>query len=347
VVKYNIVAGVIKEDYTLDKTDLKIIGLLARDSRLSYERIGSELNLTRNSIKTRIKRMASKGVIQEYIADINFAILGYKIYYIFIKHEEKNSENTKGNSNTRKMIIEQLNRQGDIIAEIEVLGGTSIFRMAIRDVNNTKKDNTVSLLDAGIIDKAILASNTRSFQASTHKRQQPYLTPTDLKIIKSLVLNPLIGVADIARLVSVSTRTANRILNKLKNDGVARFSVICNPAAMKGLVVFGLLIYANGSNVREIGNQKENKEPGSHKVLERLYTEFPEYPFLRSPLISHDDKVVIVSVFGNDVFAIDSMFKKILSFREVKRAELYVFTRIEYHNEWIAREIDRRLKLFC
>jgi hypothetical protein len=76
--------------------------------------------------------------------------------------------------------------------------------------------------------------------------------------------------------------------------------------------------------------------------LERLYTEFPEYPFLRSPLISHDD-LVIVSVFGNDVFAIDSMFKKILSFQEVEKAELYVFTKIKYYKDWIIREIDRRL----
>jgi DNA-binding MarR family transcriptional regulator len=60
---------VTKEDYTLDKTDLRIIGQLARDSRLSYEKIGSALNLTRNSIKTRIKRMVSKGVIQEYITE--------------------------------------------------------------------------------------------------------------------------------------------------------------------------------------------------------------------------------------------------------------------------------------
>jgi hypothetical protein len=50
-----------------------------------------------------------------------------------------------------------------------------------------------------------------------------------------------------------------------------------------------------------------------------------------------------VSVFGNDVFAIDSMFKKILSFQEVEKAELYVFTRIKYHKDWIIREIDRRL----
>ena len=46
-------------------------------------------------------------------------------------------------------------------------------------------------------------------------------------------------------LVAISTRTANRILNKLKNYGMVRFSVICDPAAMKGFVVFGLLIYVN------------------------------------------------------------------------------------------------------
>lgn len=159
-------------------------------------------------------------------------------------------------------------------------------------------------------------------------------------MIRCLVLNPQIGVADISRLVSTSTRTANRILNKLKDDVIVRFSVICNPAAMKGLVVFGLLIYVNDS---EGGEQRKSKKSGSHEILERLYSEFPEYPFLRSPLISHDN-IIIVSVFGNDVFAIDSMFKKVLSFQEVKKAELYVFTRIKYHKDWIANEIDQRLE---
>ena len=46
---------------------------------------------------------------------------------------------------------------------------------------------------------------------------------------------------------------------------------------------------------------------------------------------------------GNDVFAIDSMFKKIQSFQGVKKVELYVFTKIGYHRDWIASEIDHRL----
>jgi Winged helix-turn-helix DNA-binding len=189
--------------------------------------------------------MVSRGVIQEFITDINFALLGYRIYYVFTKFEGKNSASTYDRNSRRKMIIEHLNRLGDIIAEIEVLGEVSIFRVARRETYNdtTRKDNydhAISLfLDNDLIEKAILARNTGCFQIDTRRRrQQSYLSPTDLKIIRCLVLDPQIGLADIAGSVSISTRTSNRILNKLKDGGVVRFSVICNPAAMKGLVVF-------------------------------------------------------------------------------------------------------------
>ena len=285
--------------------------------------------------------MISKGVIQEYITDINYAVLGYRIYYIFTRREEKSTKNT---SNRRKIIIEHLNRLGNIIAEIEILGEVSIFRVAVKESNNEDHVNSL-LLKTGLIEKVILASNTGSFQTDAQsRRQQTYLSPTELKILRCLVLDTQIGLTDIARSASVSTRTGNRILNKLKDEGVVRFSVICNPAAMKGLVVFGLLIYVNDDNGRNVITERyRSKRSSSHKVLERLYTEFPEYPFLRSPLLSHDN-IVIFSVFGNDVFAIDSMFKKILSFQEVRNAELYVFTTIKYHKDWIIREIDRKLE---
>jgi DNA-binding Lrp family transcriptional regulator len=225
--------------------------------------------------------------------------------------------------------------------------------VAVRETDNdddiTRKNNenhvNSLLLKTGLIEKAILAGNTGSFQTSVHsRRQQTYLSPTDLKIIRYLVLDTQIGLTDLARSASVSTRTGNRILNKLKDEGVVRFSVICNPAAMKGLVLFGLLIYVNDDPGRNVITERyRSKKSSSHKVLERLYTEFPEYPFLCSPLLSHDN-IVIFSVFGNDVFAIDSMFKKILSFQEVRNAELYVFTTIKYHKDWIVGEIDRKLE---
>ena len=80
-----------------------------------------------------VKQAELQGVIQEFIADINFAILGYRIYYVFTKLEGKNSANTRDRNSRKKKIIEHLNRLGNIIAEIEVLGGISIFRVAIRE----------------------------------------------------------------------------------------------------------------------------------------------------------------------------------------------------------------------
>jgi hypothetical protein len=82
-----------------------------------------------------------------------------------------------------------------------VLGEVSIFRIAIRETNNediTRKNNedhvNSLLLKTGLIEKAILATNTGSFQTGAHsRRQQTYLSPTDLKIVRCLVLDTQIG----------------------------------------------------------------------------------------------------------------------------------------------------------
>ncbi|MGA7900327.1 MAG: winged helix-turn-helix transcriptional regulator, partial [Nitrososphaeraceae archaeon] len=271
--------------------------------------MGSMLNLTRNSVKARIKKMISKGVIQEYIADINFSILGYRICYIVTKQVEKNTSKTNisnSNINRRNKIIKHLTRFGDILAEIEVLGGSSIFRIAtnalIHKETQLKDYNKInSSLPASMIDKIILADDTKSIWSTLNKSQQTFPAHTDLKVVKCLVSNPNIGIADIANLASISTRTANRIINRLKDYGMVRFSVICDPEAMKRFVVFGLLICVNDDDEKETtlggGRQERVNKTNSRKIVERLYSEFPEYPFLRSPPIS-DDNIIITSVYG-------------------------------------------------
>jgi hypothetical protein len=57
------------------------------------------------------------------------------------------------------------------------------------------------------------------------------------------------------------------------------------------------------------------KDVNSHEVLNRLYRETIEYPFLRTCIINHNS-IVIVSVFDSDVFAINSIIKRISSFEE-------------------------------
>ena len=71
--------------------------------------------------------MVSIGIIQEYIADVNFAVLGYNIYYIFTKQEEKSNSSANDNLTSKKSLLKYLDRLGDVVAEIEVTRGNFNF----------------------------------------------------------------------------------------------------------------------------------------------------------------------------------------------------------------------------
>ncbi len=55
----------------LDEYDLKIIDLLARDSRMSYSQIGRILGLTRQTVKSRISRLEEEGIIERYTVKVS------------------------------------------------------------------------------------------------------------------------------------------------------------------------------------------------------------------------------------------------------------------------------------
>lgn len=74
------------KDHTMDKLDIDILRILIYDYRASYRKIGFSIGLTTNSIKNRINKLVSSGIIRQFSLSINLSILGFSsIYYIFIK----------------------------------------------------------------------------------------------------------------------------------------------------------------------------------------------------------------------------------------------------------------------
>jgi DNA-binding Lrp family transcriptional regulator len=62
----------------LDYTDLRIIRLLARDSRAPYKDIASTVGISSNAVKGRINKMVSNGAIERFAVRINPVIFGYE-----------------------------------------------------------------------------------------------------------------------------------------------------------------------------------------------------------------------------------------------------------------------------
>jgi DNA-binding Lrp family transcriptional regulator len=61
----------------LDALDLRILRLLAADSRVSQRWLGRELHMSAPAIGERIARLERAGVIRRYTVDVDWAALGY------------------------------------------------------------------------------------------------------------------------------------------------------------------------------------------------------------------------------------------------------------------------------
>ncbi|MEM1507344.1 MAG: Lrp/AsnC family transcriptional regulator [Candidatus Bathyarchaeia archaeon] len=72
----------------IDDLDLKIIRLLQEDSRLSYNKIASELGISVGTAYNRIKKLENIGVLKSYTVLVDPMKLGYgTIAIIFIQAE--------------------------------------------------------------------------------------------------------------------------------------------------------------------------------------------------------------------------------------------------------------------
>ena len=60
----------------LDQTDIQILNLLKKNSRMQWQEIGEDVHLTGQAVKNRISKMEKAGVIEGYTVKINSAIIG-------------------------------------------------------------------------------------------------------------------------------------------------------------------------------------------------------------------------------------------------------------------------------
>ncbi|WP_424003552.1 Lrp/AsnC family transcriptional regulator [Maribacter sp. IgM3_T14_3] len=62
-----------------DDFDWKIIQLLQNNSRLSYAKIGREINLSPSAVAERVQRLEEENVIEKHITIINPKEIGYSL----------------------------------------------------------------------------------------------------------------------------------------------------------------------------------------------------------------------------------------------------------------------------
>ncbi len=113
----------------LDKTDKKILEILSSDARKSLLDISEATELTPNAVKNRIKILEKEKIILGYRVMINYPILGYLHYRVFLQMENLTEEK-------EKELTRLLKNLDPVISVTKTIGFCDLeFRCIIKDVD--------------------------------------------------------------------------------------------------------------------------------------------------------------------------------------------------------------------
>ncbi|MGG6460135.1 MAG: winged helix-turn-helix domain-containing protein [Candidatus Eiseniibacteriota bacterium] len=140
--------------------------------------------------------------------------------------------------------------------EVEGIGGTSLIAFTIRKGDEGKIE---------LLTKALKPAFIQNFFIGQSSPLKVRLRRTDFKIIKCLLSDPRMEISEIAKQISVSSKTVGDRLAKLKENKIVMFNVATDPANMKGYIRFGMFVRLNTK-----ASQKNNKT-GSRGARESFY----------------------------------------------------------------------------
>lgn len=295
----------------LDDIDLKVLNSLGRNGRLSYRNIAYAIGLTTKSVKVRVDKMISGNVIERFIALVNPSILGYNTICTFAIRKNKLSNE----------ITDRIKLVGDIQYQFTVLGGAVGFSIAVREGSEEKIELLLKSLQHAILGVTIQNSSSNSDISKG-------LRVTDYHIIKQLVLNPRMEISDIGKKISISPKTVRRRLDRIIKYRILEFTILPNPYAMKGQIVFFLEVKI---------------EKGQYRILvEKIYGALHNNLVLSSMHHDQEDTIGLI-LASEDVFKIEQIRSQVESFKEVKGANIFLPITITYNQESIVKAVEQKI----
>jgi Lrp/AsnC family leucine-responsive transcriptional regulator len=113
----------------LDKTNRMILVHLAKNARISLVELGKLVNLTPNAVKERIKYLEKNSIILGYRVFINYQLLGFLHYRVFLHLENITEE-------MEKRIIQFLKCHKTVVSITKTIGYCELeFRPIVKDIH--------------------------------------------------------------------------------------------------------------------------------------------------------------------------------------------------------------------
>ncbi|MFH1591424.1 MAG: winged helix-turn-helix transcriptional regulator [archaeon] len=229
----------------IDVKDKRILALLAENARIPLSQIAKKVQLSRDAIDYRIKRLQREGVIIRFFPVIDLKRFGYYIFHVFFLIDEMNRDKQvelldflKNHPHIRN-IIEYSDRwdlEISIIAhdidEFDEIsqGITQRFPQLILEKENMQ---IIKGYHSIHLPKSIQHEINHVSLPQEERFAQVRLDEIDLAILRELAKNCRTSPFEIAKLVDLTGDAINYRIRRMLESGVIRyFTILTNLSAL-------------------------------------------------------------------------------------------------------------------
>lgn len=211
----------------LDCYDQKLLELLSSDSRLPYSKLGKLVNLKKDTVAYRIKRLKERGLIKKLFAEPDLNQFGVRRYHVFLLIDDSDE-------GKKEELIEFLKNHPNTISVFEysdkwdiewIIGARRLFRFDsfVTEVMNKFSDIIIERSKLIVIKSyysTLFPSVVENYN-SICKRDDS-IDEKDIQIISRLSKDSRLSTYEIAKEVNLSADAIGIRIKKLKEKGLIR-----------------------------------------------------------------------------------------------------------------------------
>jgi len=194
----------------MDELDVKILGDLGQNCRLSYQELSRRYGISANAIRRRVLNLEESGEIAGYSLILSAEMLGvHRILGIL----------TSDGSRDEVEVMDEIGNHQGVIAAAAYSNGTYAL------VGEYRSSEELLELTSHLrrIDSI---ENTEVHQIVQGIGQPFALSRMHLRILKHLIKDPKLSVVEIANRSGLTARRVRRLLTQLEESGAVRFNAL-------------------------------------------------------------------------------------------------------------------------
>jgi len=281
----------------MDDIDKRIILELDTDCRMTYQTMANKLGLSSTAVRKRITKLIESGIIHHFMAALSLEMIDSDLILAIVQ--------TDG-SEYQDEFVDEIARNSSVVQVSHVACGKGGLYIVFGATSGVQ-----ALSDFGQFLRTLKSVTSVEIHVLVYSRgQKIVLTNLQLKVLKYLVDNPRMSIADLAESTGLTARRVRRIIDELQEGNGIEFAIFWNLG--KGGLTEVLLRIEWDENISN-----------SDSIIEWLKNEYPLEFW--TPFVSATSPTIFARFIIDDLENIESIAKVVRKSPSVKSVSVLVF----------------------